>query len=361
MKSDDPVQKEATAHVEQRGLMLVLIAVSIAFAWILLPFFGPILWAAIIALLFAPLYRWLLARLHRRPTLAALQTLTIVLVSVILPLVLLIASVAREATLVYQNIDSGQWDVARYLQGIFEALPGWIRALLNRFGFDDFDSIQRWLMDALAQTSRLVATQTLSLGLNTFQFVAKLFIALYLAFFLIRDGEALARSVRNAIPLAPKHKRQLFEKFAMVIRATVKGNFLVAAAQGMLGGLAFWYLGVDAALLWAVLMGFLSLIPAGAAALVWAPVAIYFFVTGFVWQGLALVAYGVLAIGLVDNLLRPMLVGQNIRMPDYLVMITTLGGMAVFGINGFILGPVIGAIFIAVWHIYTTPEHGGSQ
>lgn len=360
MKSDDSVRREANSYVEKRGLLLLLIAVSFAFGWILLPLFGPILWGAIIALLFAPSYRWLLARLHRRRTLAALLTLTIVLVSVILPIVLVIASVAREATLVYQLVDSGNWDVARYLRGLFEALPGWARALLDRFGFDDFDSIRIWLMDALVQTSRLIATQTLSLGLNTFQFVAKLFVALYLAFFLIRDGEAIARSVRNAVPLAPTHKRELFETFAMVIRATVRGNFLVAAAQGTLGGLAFWYLGVDAALLWAVLMGFLSLIPAGAAGLVWAPVAIYFLATGSVWQGLALVAYGVLVIGLVDNLLGPMLVGQNTRMPDYLVMITTLGGMVVFGINGFILGPTIGAMFIAVWHIHSTTLHGGS-
>lgn len=360
MNSDDPVRREANTFVEKRGLLLFLVAVSFAFGWILLPFFGPILWGAIIALLFAPLYRWLLARVHRRRALAALLTLTIVLVSVILPLVLLIASVAREATLVYQLVDSGHWDVARYLRGIFESLPGWVRALLNRFGFDDFDSIRIWLMDALAQTSRLIATQTLSLGLNTVQFVAKLFVALYLAFFLIRDGEAIARSVRNAIPLAPTHKRELFEKFAIAIRATVKGNFLVAAAQGALGGFAFWYLGVEAALLWGVLMGFLSLIPAGAAGLVWVPVAVYFLVTGSVWQGLALVAYGVLVIGLVDNLLRPMLVGKNTRMPDYVVMITTLGGIAVFGINGFILGPAIGATFIAVWHIYSTTQHDGS-
>jgi len=113
-------------------------------------------------------------------------------------------------------------------------------------------------------------------------------------------------------------------------------------------------------LLWGVLMGFLSLIPAGAAGLVWVPVAVYFLVTGSVWQGLALVAYGVLVIGLVDNLLRPMLVGKNTRMPDYVVMITTLGGIAVFGINGFILGPAIGAMFIAVWHIYSTTQHDGS-
>jgi predicted PurR-regulated permease PerM len=137
-----------------------------------------------------------------------------------------------------------------------------------------------------------------------------------------------------------------------VIRAAVKGDLMVAAVQGALGGLAFWALGVGGALLWGVLMAFLSLLPIIGAALVWGPVAIYFFITGAVWQGLALFAFGLLVIGLIDNLLRPMLVGKDAHMPDYVVMITTLGGMAVFGINGFILGPVIAAMFIAVWHIY---------
>jgi predicted PurR-regulated permease PerM len=131
----------------------------------------------------------------------------------------------------------------------------------------------------------------------------------------------------------------------------VKGSLLVAALQGALGGIAFWFLGVQGALLWAALMAILSLLPVVGASLVWLPVALYLLATGAVWQGLALVAYGVLVIGLVDNLLRPILVGKDARLPDYVVMITTLGGMAVFGINGFIIGPTIAAMFIAVWHL----------
>jgi predicted PurR-regulated permease PerM len=128
----------------------------------------------------------------------------------------------------------------------------------------------------------------------------------------------------------------------------------VAIAQGALGGLGFWYLGVSGALLWAVLMAFLSLLPAIGAGLVWVPVALYFLITGALWKSVALLAYGVLVIGLVDNLLRPLLIGKETRMPDYIVMITTLGGMAVFGLNGFVLGPVIAAMFIAVWHIQSS-------
>jgi predicted PurR-regulated permease PerM len=127
---------------------------------------------------------------------------------------------------------------------------------------------------------------------------------------------------------------------------------VVAMVQGTLGGLAFWFLGVKGALLWAVLMAFLSLLPAIGAGLIWLPVALYFLLTGAVWQGLALIAFGVFVIGLIDNVLRQILVGKDTAMPDYVVLISTLGGMAVFGLNGFVIGPVIAAMFIAVWDIY---------
>lgn len=338
--------------LQKRALLLLVLVVSLAFGWILLPFFGAIMWGAIIALLFAPLYRWLLPRLKQRRTTAALLTLLAVLLIVVLPFAMVTASLAREAALVYQHIQTGEWDPAQYLRNVFDALPAWMASLLNDFGFSDFDALQRRLVAALGQGSQFIATQAFSIGLNTFDFGANLVITLYLAFFLIRDGRGVAIAVREAIPLAPEHKRELAGKFITVVRATVKGNLLVAAIQGLLGGLAFWYLGVGAALLWGVLMAFLSLLPAVGAALVWVPVAAFFVMTGAIGKGLGLVAYGVLVIGLVDNLLRPILVGKDTQMPDYLVMITTLGGMAVFGINGFVIGPAIAAMFIAVWHIY---------
>ena len=339
---------------EHRALLWLLGAVSLAFGWILLPFYGTVLWGAIIALLFAPLYRGLLLRLGRRRTPAALLTLAIVVLLVILPAAAIAAAMGREAAQLVQRLQSGELNPSLYFHGVFDGLPDGVTALLDRVGLVDFPTLERRLLAGLAQASQFIATRALSIGQNTFEFVASLFITLYLAFFFIRDGEPLARVVRRAIPLAPAHKEELLAKFATVIRATVKGNLLVAAIQGALGGLAFWVLGVHAALLWGVLLAFLSLLPAVGAGLVWGPVAIYFLLTGALWQAVALTAYGVLVIGLVDNLLRPVLVGQDTRMPDYLVMISTLGGMATFGLNGFVLGPAIAAMFIAVWHIHTT-------
>lgn len=356
MMTPTPNPRLNPGHRENRALPALRIAASLALGYILLPFYGAIMWGAIVALLFAPLYRWLLPRTRRRPNLAALTTLLIVLVIVVLPLALIAASLIHEAAMVYERLQSGQLDPTLYFRGVFNALPEWITGVLDRFGLVSFNTLQRRLTAALTQGTQFIATQTFSVGRDTFEYVVSVFIMLYLAFFLIRDGNAVANAVWQTVPLAPTHKKALLEKFTTVIRATVKGNLLVAAIQGALGGLGFWYLGVSGALLWGVLMAFMSLLPAVGAGLVWFPVALYFLVTGALWKCMALVAYGVLVIGLVDNLLRPILIGKDTRMPDYIVMITTLGGMAVFGINGFVLGPVIAAMFIAVWHIRATPQ-----
>jgi predicted PurR-regulated permease PerM len=339
--------------LENRALICLLVVISIGMGWILLPFYGVIMWGSITALLFGPWYRWLFARFKKRATLAALVTLAAVVVIVILPLAMITAALARETALMYQKIESGQLNLVGYFQTVLNLLPAWIIDVLNRAGLSDFDSLQRRITSLLLQGSQFIATKALNIGQNTFEFVTSIFITLYLAFFLIRDGRHIALTIRSAIPLAPIHKNELIAKFATVIRATVKGNLVVAMIQGMLGGIAFWFLDVGASVLWAVLMAFLSLLPAVGAALVWLPVAVYFFITGGIWQGFVLIAWGVLVIGLVDNVLRPLLVGKDTQMPDYVVMITTLGGMTVFGINGFVLGPTIAAMFIAVWHIYT--------
>lgn len=357
----NPPEKRQPPFLASGVLVLLLVLVSLALAWVIVPFYGAIMWGSIIALLFTPLYRWLLLRLGRRPTLAALLTLLIVLVIVVLPLALVTAALVGEATHAYQRLQSGEWNPARYFRGIFDALPEWLTAMLDRLGVIDFDTLQRRLTAALAQGSQFIATQTLSIGQNTFEFVASLFITLYLAFFLIRDGSDIVRLMGATIPLAPEHKKELLDKFTTVVRATVKGNLLVAAIQGAMGGVAFWFLGVSGALLWGVMMAFLSLLPAVGAGLVWLPVAGYFFMTGAMWQGIALIVYGVMAIGLVDNLLRPVLVGKDTRLPDYVVMITTLGGMVAFGINGFVIGPAIAAMFIAVWHIHGTRLASAAQ
>jgi predicted PurR-regulated permease PerM len=277
----------------------------------------------------------------------------VVLLIVILPLILIGALLLQEAVGVYERFQSGELNLQRYLDQILGALPSWVGDVLGNFSLTSIGAMQENVSKTFVQGGQFVAGKMLNLGQNTFDFAVNIAIVLYLLFFLLRDGDYLVRRIRSAIPLRAVDQRELFNRFTTVIRATVKGNVAVAIVQGALGGLIFWLLGVHAPVLWAVVMGFLSLLPAVGSALVWLPVAIYLMIAGALWKGIMLLAYGVLVIGLVDNILRPILVGKDTKMPDYVVLITTLGGMALFGVNGFVIGPVVAAMFIAVWEIFS--------
>lgn len=338
--------------LEKKAFLLLLLLVSVAFLAVLWPLYGAVFWGAIFALMFTPLFLRLLKAMKGRRTVAALAAVGVILVLVILPLALVGALLVQEASAVYQRVQSGEMSFGGYFQQVYNALPGWVTGLLDRFGLNNTGVIQDRLSQALSKGSQFIATQALSVGQNAFDFIVSFFVMLYLLFFLLRDGAALARRIHESIPLEAGIKRDLAEKFVTVIRATVKGNVLVAALQGALGGLIFWVLGIHAPVLWGTLMAFLSLLPAVGAALVWVPVAIYFLAAGAIWQGVVLIAFGVLVIGLVDNILRPVLVGKDTKMPDYVVLVSTLGGMSLFGLNGFVIGPVVAAMFMAVWDLF---------
>ena len=340
------------SKLQDRTFLWLLIAVSIAFLAILWPYYEAVFWGVALAILFAPLHRRLLARMPQRRNLAALCTLLLCLVLVILPVTLLGIALVQEASHLYERIRSGQLNFGAYFQQVINAMPSWAMGWLDRMQLTSVSALQDKLSAVSVQASQLIATRALNIGQNTLQFVVSLGVMLYLLFFLLRDGRSLATRIRNAIPLKESQKTNLSSKFTTVIRATLKGNLMVAACQGLLGGLIFWTLGVQGPILWGVLMAFLSLLPAIGAGLIWAPVAIYFLATGALWQAAILTAFGVAVIGMVDNVLRPILVGRDTKMPDYVILISTLGGMTLLGLNGFVIGPVIAALFMACWDLF---------
>ncbi|GAA5234665.1 AI-2E family transporter [Verticiella sediminum] len=337
--------------MEHKAFVLILTLVTIAFFWILFPFYGAILWAVILAIIFNPLQRRLRARMRNR-NLASLISLFVCVVIAVVPVIIIVASVAQQVVWLYQQISTGRIDFGAYANQIQQAIPASVHSALNSLGVGDLDSLRQRLSQAALAGSQFIANRALNIGQVTFQFVIQFFVMLYLLFFLFRDGPMLVNRIRDAVPLEDGRKHQLAEKFTTVLRATVKGNIIVAITQGVLGGLAFWFFGIQGALLWGVLMAVLSLLPAVGAGLVWGPVAIYFLVSGATWQGVALIVYGVLVIGLVDNVLRPILVGKDTKLPDYIVLISTLGGMALMGLNGFVIGPLVAALFIAIWALF---------
>ncbi|MGP6461702.1 MULTISPECIES: AI-2E family transporter [Pseudomonas] len=335
-----------------KSLTVLLLLVTVAFIWILLPFYGAVFWAVILGILFAPMQRKLQLKFGWQRNLTALCTLGICLVIAILPVIILSILLVQEGATVYNNIESGQLDIGAYLAQFKHSLPPYFQHLLDRFGMGELNGLREKIVKASMQGSQVLASQAFSFGQGTFEFVVSFGIMLYLLFFFLRDGAELVRKVRTAVPLEETHKRRLQLKFNRVVRATVKGNLVVAVTQGALGGAIFWFLDIPSALLWAVLMGFLSLLPAVGAGIVWAPVAVYFLLSGMIWQGVVLALFGVFVIGLVDNVLRPILVGKDTRMPDYMILISTLGGLAVFGLNGFVIGPLIAALFMSSWALF---------
>lgn len=345
------LEPNPSSPLRDKPFLTLLVAVSIAFAWILWPFYGAIFWATIFAILFTPLYVRITIAVRERCGLAAFLTVLIILVMVILPAALITGMLLQEGFQVYGKLRSGEWNIGAYFNQIYEALPPWVTGLLDRFQLATLAEVQARLSEGLSKGIQFLAGQALNIGQNTLDFFVGFFLMLYLLFFLLRDGRKLRQDIRTAVPLRDDLQRTLFRKFADVVRATVKGTIVVAIVQGALGGLIFWILGIQAPVLWGVVMAFLSLIPAVGTALVWAPVAMYLLATGSVWQGVVLMAYGILVIGLVDNVLRPILVGKDTKMPDYVVLISTLGGMAIFGLNGFVIGPLVAAMFMAAWGI----------
>ncbi|WP_411034001.1 AI-2E family transporter [Shinella sp. BYT-45] len=339
------------------GFIVMLTLVTIAFIAVVLPFYSAILWAVIFAIIFYPFHARIGRRLGGYRNVAAGISVLTCLCLVIVPGLVVLSALVRQATQLYQNVQSGAIDLPGLWQSLQDALPAFIRDRIEAIDTEGFAQLRENLSSALLGGGGFFAGRALSFGQNTVAFFLAFGIMLYLLFFLFRDGRELAQAVRRAIPLSDNHTQQFASKFTSVVRATVRGNVIIAIIQGLIGGVAFWALGLKPALLWGVAMSILSLLPAVGAALVWVPAAAYLALSGLWGQAVVLSLVGVFVIGLVDNLLRPPLVGQETKLPDYVVLISTIGGISLIGINGFVIGPLVAALFIAAWSIFVAERH----
>src|SRR5690606_30540017 len=336
--------------VENASFIGLVVLVTLGFVLMVWRFVEPILWAAILAILFAPVYRRIHARLGGRGALASTLTLVLVVLLVVLPLIGIGAAVTNEAVLLYDRVATGEVDVTAPIRTMEAWLPR-ASQLFERFDVD-FEGVREAISNAAVTASRYVATQALALGQSALQVVVLFVLTLYLLFFFLRDGERLIDSFVRALPLGDVRERRLMAGFAGVSRATIRGTLVVAVVRGALGGLAFWVLGLSAPVLWGVVMAILSMLPAVGSFLVWGPAAIYLFATGSVVKAIVLVVLGALLIGTIDNVLRPILVGRDTQLPDYLILLSALGGLAAFGLSGVVLGPIVAGLFVTVWDMF---------
>lgn len=335
----------------QNVSFLVLVAITtVAFFALILDFVMPVFWAAVLAIVFFPLQRRYVAGLRGRASAATLLTMLTILAVVVAPLALVAVAMTREALALQEQIASGAVDVRAPLR-LVERMAPLAGDLLDRFGVD-LDRLGEQLSSAAVGVTRFLATRVLSIGQDVLRITALFFVMLYVLFFFLRDGRELIEAIARALPLGDVRERRLLARFADVTRATIKGTLVVGVVQGALGGLAFWLLGLPAPVFWGAVMTLLSLLPAVGPALVWLPAVVILLALGQVMKAVVLAAVGVFVIGLVDNLLRPILVGRDVGLPDYLVLLATLGGLTVFGVSGFVLGPVIAALFVTVWQMF---------
>ena len=335
----------------QRNSLLVLVAaVTVAFILLLADLLMAVFWASVLAILFHGLYRRLVPRLWGRPSLASAAVLLIVLAGVVAPVLLLGWAVVREASQFYAAVEAGAVDPGDALDTLGAWLP-WVREVLNNFGLD-YEQLRTGLTSMAGNAARFAATGLVAAGQGALKLMLQLAVMLYLLFFFLRDGEKLVDLLVRILPLGDEREYELLGQFATVSRVSVTSLVVIGAVQGGLGGITLALLGVGSPVLLGVLMGVLSVIPAVGPGLVWAPIAIGLFASGLWVQGLILVVVGVLIVGMADNLLRPMLVGRTARLPDYVVLLATLGGLSVFGFSGLVIGPVLAALFFVSWRLF---------
>jgi predicted PurR-regulated permease PerM len=330
-------------------LILLVAAISVAFVAMIRMFLLTILLAAIFSGIARPFYLMLLRKCGGRRSPAALATLVLLLVLVIVPLILLASVVATEAVRVATSVRP--WIEARVAE------PDFLDDALRRMPYVEYlEPVRETLMTRGAAMVGAVGTflaETLStVTRGTVLFLVHFVLLLYAMFFFLIDGPRLLQSMMSYLPLADEDKERMLDKFVSVTRATLKGTVLIGVIQGVLAGLAFWAIGIDGAIFWTTLMVVLSIVPGVGGALVWVPAVVLLLVQGAIWQGVGLTVYCGLLVGSVDNILRPRLVGRDTRMHDLLILFSTLGGLMVLGATGFILGPILAALFITVWEMF---------
>ena len=330
-------------------LLLLVAAISVAFFAMIREFLVTILLSAVFTGVSYPAYRWVLRKVGGRKGIAAAATLTLLLVIVIAPLLGVLGAGANEALRVTETVrprlqqladEPGEFDRRlRSLPGYDRVAP--YRAQIITKASELVGGTSAFLFGALSATTRATAL-----------FIFHFFVLLYTMFYFLTGGPGLLRAVLAYLPLTKTDKQRMLDKFVSVTRATLKGTILIGAAQGVLGGLAFWAAGVEGAIFWGTVMTILSIVPGVGGALVWVPAAIILVATGHLWQGIGLAVFCALVVGSIDNVLRPRLVGQDTKMHELLIFFSTLGGLMLFGAMGFILGPILAALFVTAWEMF---------
>lgn len=350
-----PPTDKGSGPLSRGYLIALLLVLGGVFLYMTRMFFLPVVMAAVFAGLFHPLHHWLAKKMPSKRNLPALLATLVLILGLLIPLYVVGTMVAIEAINLYDHAE----DLIRPMVeapregGMFEPVTDWIMngPLSGLFDRIDLD-LEQQLANLARTTGKVVIDVANQTGRTTFQIVINLFIMLFTMFFFFRDGSALMKRLFYYSPLPQQYEDQLVERFLEVSRATVKGTLVIGLIQGALGLIPLLVFGVPSAILLGVIMVILSVIPMVGGYIVLYPAAAYLIISGDIWQGIVLIVWTVVVVTNVDNLIRPRLVGQDAKMHDLLILFSTIGGIAMFGVLGFIVGPILAAFLVTMLEIY---------
>jgi predicted PurR-regulated permease PerM len=340
-----------TLDLEQASFLLILAGVTIMLAVIAWPFATPLLWAALAAIMFQPLYRWSLKVTRGGRNMAASLSLLIIFFAVLVPGLWIGSMVVEQALGLITLLQEQPIDLAATFEWVYGALPETLREAIDERGWSNLAVVQERLQALLGESAGFIAQQAVSIGGGALSFVLSFALALYVIFFLLRDGERIGETILHSAPVKRDIADRLADRFLGIVRATIKGSVVVGIVQGTLAGMTFVIAGVPSALLLGVITAIFSLIPVVGTVVVWGPVGVWLLLDGFVWQGILVLFSGFVIVSSADNVLRPILVGRDTGIPDWIVLITTLGGISLTGFSGIVLGPLVAGLFLASWSI----------
>lgn len=335
--------------VNKTIILVIALLVSLLFISMIRQFIVVILLAGIFSAMAQPVFHTLTRWFRGRKALASLMTLLIIFLMIFLPLAGILGIVAGQAVKISQSVKPWieQW----------AGTPSAFNETFQKLPYHDL--IYRYQSTILQKAAELVGTLSSFLFNNISSFtmatiysIFLFFVFLYTMFFLIREGDAILNRILYYLPLPETDEQRLLDRFTSVTRATIKGTLVIGIIQGTLAGFGFWFAGIDSAVFWGTIMSLMSVIPSVGAAIIWLPAVIFLAVSGQYAQAAGLFAYCALLVGTIDNLLRPWLVGRDAELHELLIFFGTLGGISMFGLIGFIVGPIIAALFVTIWQIY---------
>lgn len=339
-----------TAPQLQRGfLLLILAGFTVLFLVMIRRFLVAVILAGVFAAMGRPFYLALVEKLKGRKRTASLLTVLGLLLLIVVPLGGFFTLVVSQAVDISEQAgpwirdQSGRWqELGSRLEGVpvvGELLP-------------DRGAIVARASESIADVGSLLIDWVRAATTGVLMVLLQLFVMLYAMYFFLRDGPAILGQILYYTPLDEEEESKLIDQFVSVTRATIKGSILVGLIQGALAGAAFFVLGLPGSAFWTTVMAVLSVIPVLGSGIVWAPAALILMSTGRIAAGIGLAVWGFVVVGTIDNFLRPKLVGRDTKMHDLLVLLSTFGGLAMFGLVGFIVGPIIAALFLTAWDLY---------